>query len=168
MQTERAAHEAWAYLITRSPVAARAMHIITSQIDDQNAFVISQEALANLVKCSERRLRDAVKILAEENWIEIRRIGGRGTVNAYVVNDRVAWTGARDGIRHSLFSAKVYVPDTEQPDREELGKQAPLWRLPSVYPGEAQLPSGEGLPPVSQPNFQGMEPDLPSRQLDEE
>jgi len=162
VQTERAAHEAWATLITKSPIAARAMHIITSQITDQNAFIISQEALAGLVKCSERRLRDALKILAEDNWIEIRRIGGRGTVNAYVVNDRVAWQGTREGIRYSLFSAQVYIPESEQPDREDLGKQKPLRRIPSIHGDEQQLPSGEGLPPVSQPLLGGLEPDLPA------
>ena len=165
VQTERAAHEAWASLIARSPIAARAMHIITSQIDDQNAFIISQEALAGLVSCSERRLRDALKILSEENWLEIRRIGGRGTVNAYVVNDRVAWTGSRDGLRYSLFSAKVFVPETEQPDRDELGSQPPLRRIPSMLQGEAQLPSGDGLPPVSQPALPGMEPELPALRI---
>ena len=165
VQTERAAHEAWAALITRSPIAARAMHVITAQIDDQNAFIISQEALAELVNCSERRLRDAIKILAEDNWIEVRRIGGRGTVNAYVVNDRVAWNGSRDGLRYSLFSAKVYVPEREQPDREELGNQAPLRRLPSMFAGEQQLPSGEGLPPIAQPALEGFMPDLPARRI---
>lgn len=158
VQTERAAHQAWAALITRSPIAARAMHVITAQIDDQNAFIISQEALADLVECSERRLRDAIKILAEDNWIEVRRIGGRGTVNAYVVNDRVAWNGSRDGMKYSLFSAKVYVPEQEQPDRDQLGKQPPLRRLPSMFAGEQQLPSENG-PPL---------PDLPARRLPDE
>ena len=39
---------------------------------------------------------------------------------------------------------------------------APLRRIPTLYPGERQLPGGPGLPPVSQPFFDGMEPDLPA------
>ena len=85
-------------------------------------------------------------------------------MNAYIVNDRVAWTGKRDGIRYSLFSAAVVVSEEEQPDRESLGHQAALRRIPDLLPGEMQLPSGEGLPPVSQPILEGMEPDLPARQ----
>ncbi|KJZ31267.1 replication protein [Paracoccus sp. S4493] len=165
VQTERAAHEAWAALITRSPVAARAMHVLTSRVGEHNAVILSQEALSNLVGCSERRLRDAVKLLAAENWIEIRRIGGRGTVNAYVINDRVAWAGARDGRRYSLFSATVIAVDDEQPDANELGQQAPLRQLPTMYPGEGQLPSGEGLDPPSQPSLGGLETDLPARRI---
>jgi hypothetical protein len=35
-----------------------------------------------------------------------------------------------------------------------------LHRLPRV--GELQLPAGQGLPPVSQPSFPGLEPNLPA------
>src|SRR3546814_3622969 len=84
-----------------------------------------------------------------------------------VINDRVAWTGKRDGIRYSLFSAAVLIADDEQPDREELGAQPALHRLPNLFPGERQLPSGPGLPPPSEPSLPGMEPDLPATQQPE-
>ena len=67
---------------------------------------------------------------------KIRQIGGRGTVNAHVINDRVAWSGKRDGIRYSLFSANVIISDDEQPDADEIGKQSPLRRLPMIVPAE--------------------------------
>jgi len=86
--------------------------------------------------------------LIEGNWIEVRQIGATGQTNAYVVNDRVAWHGAREGLRYSLFSATVVVSEEQQPDRAELGRQKPLRRLPRI--GEQQLPSGPGLPPPSQ------------------
>ena len=162
VQTERAAHEAWAALIRKSPLAAQVMHILTSQVGDHNAVVISQKVLAQLVEGSERGIRDALALLRRDNWIETRQIGGRGTVNAYVINDRVAWNGKRDGIRYSLFSARVIASEEEQPDRQELGQQPPLRQIPSVYSGEQQLPSGPGLPPPSQPFFNGMAPDLPT------
>src|SRR3546814_5049405 len=59
-----------------------------------------------------------------------------------------------------LFSATVVVSDSEQPDRDTLGKQEPLRRLPPI--GERQLPHGDGLPPPSQPFLDGIEPDLPA------
>src|SRR3546814_4386854 len=73
----------------------------------------------------------------------------------------------RDGIRYSLFSAAVLIADDEQPDREELGAQPALHRLPNLFPGERQLPSGPGLPPPSEPSLPGMEPDLPATQQPE-
>src|SRR3546814_14598041 len=66
----------------------------------------------------------------------------------------------REGLRYSLFSATVVVSDSEQPDRDTLGKQEPLRRLPPI--GERQLPHGDGLPPPSQPFLDGIEPDLPA------
>jgi len=166
IQTDRAVHEAWAVLIGKSPIAAMAMHIITANVGDYNAFIISHDELARLISCSPRRLRDAIKLLQEGNWLEVRRIGQRGTVNAYIVNDRVAWHKARDDKRHSMVTGRIYLAEDEQPDREELGKQSPLRRLPALYPGEMQLPSGNGLPPPSSPALPGMEPDLPATQIE--
>lgn len=162
VQTERAAHEAWASLIEKAPKAAQLMHILTARIGEHNAVVVSQKTLSDLMKCSRRTIQRAVDVLVSDRWIELRQIGENGTVNAHIINDRIAWTGKRDGIRYSLFSAAVIVSDIEQPDQEQLGNQEALRRLPSLFRGENQLPAGDGLPPPSQPFFDGMEPDLPA------
>lgn len=162
VQTEREAHEAWAALMRESPAAAMMMHLLVARLGEHNAVVISQKVLGDLMGKSRDTVKRAVATLRDRNWIEVRQIGDRGTVNAYIVNDRIAWTGKRDGIRYSLFSASVVVSDAEQPDREGLGTQELLRRIPDLLPGERQLPSGSGLPPISQPAFPGMEPDLPA------
>src|SRR3546814_6297989 len=41
------------------------------------------------------------------NWIEVRRIGENGTVNAYVLNDRVVWSGPRVGLRYRSEERRV-------------------------------------------------------------
>ena len=115
-----------------------------------------------LAGASRRGVQNALSILERDRWIELRQIGDRGTVNAHVLNDRVVWSGARDGLRYSLFSAVVVVSEEEQPDRVELGEQQPLRRVPRLYPDEGQLPTGAGLPPPSEPALPGMEPDLPA------
>ncbi|MBS1066903.1 replication/maintenance protein RepL [Gluconobacter kondonii] len=138
------------------------MHLLVARVGDHNAVVISQKALAELMGVTDRTVRTAVKILQAGNWLEVRQIGDRGTVNAYVLNDRIVWTGPRDGIRHSLFSAAVVVSSAEQPDKDALDNQPPLRQLPSIYAGERQLPTGPGLPPPSQPSLDGLEPDLPT------
>jgi len=139
------------------------MHLLTARVRNNNAVVISHKTLARLLGVkSVTTIKAALAVLEADRWIEVRQIGQNGTVNAYVINDRVAWSGARDGIRYSLFSATVIAASDEQPDVEELGHQEPLRRLPSLFRDEAQLPSGNGLPPPSQPFFEGMEPDLPS------
>lgn len=167
VQTERKAHEAWAGLMRESPNAAMLMHILVARVGANNAVVTSQKTLATLMGRHINTVKNALRVLKDRNWIEVRQIGDRGTVNAYVINDRIVWTGPRDGIRYSLFSAAVILSDDEQPDREELGKQEALRRVPSLFAGERQLPAGEGLPPISQPFFDGMEPDLPATLLEE-
>lgn len=107
-------------------------------------------------------VKRALAILKEGGWIEVRQVGPSSTASAYIINDRVAWFGRREGIRYSLFSATVVVSEREQPDKEELGRQGSLRKLPRMYADERQLPTGEGLPPPSEPPLPGLEHDLPS------
>jgi len=165
LQTERAAHEAWAKLISEAPKAAQLMHLLVARIGENNAVVISQKNLIRLMGASRPTVQRAVKKLKDDLWIEVRQIGDRGTTNAYVVNDRVAWLGRRDGIRYSLFSAAVVISDDEQPDAADLDRQEPLRQIPSIGRGEQQLPTGPGLPPPSEPTLPGMEVDLPAKAL---
>lgn len=132
VQTERAAHEAWSDLIDVSPKAAKVMHILTSRIGDKNAVVISQDTLGKLAKASRRTVQRALALLREGNWIDIRQIGPSGTVNAYIINDRVAWADKRDNLRLSIFSAMVIVDAEDQPDRDTLDTLPPLHQLPSI------------------------------------
>ena len=163
MQTERAAHERWATMAITQPRASALLHVILAQMGRHNALVASQATLARLSKCSVATLKRSLSILREGNWIEVRQIGPTGTTNAYIVNDRVAWSGDRDGIRYSLFSAAIVVSDDEQPDKSQLGALPSLQHIPSLTLGEQQLPSGPGLPPPFEPALPGMEPDLPTK-----
>lgn len=163
VQTERAAHEAFAVLIGKSPLAAKIMHLLISRVAEHNAVVISHGTLAKMLGAHRRSIVRAMELLERDRFLETRQIGDRGTVNAYVLNDRVVWIGPRDGLRYSLFSATVVVSSDEQPDGDALDSLEPLRRLPTLYVGERQLPTGDGLPPPSQPSLAGLEPDLPAR-----
>ena len=123
------------------------MHILTARIGEHNAVIISQKTLRTLMGCSRPTVQRALDVLAQDRWIEVRQVGESGTVNAYVINDRVAWATGRDGLRYSLFSAAVVLSEEEQPDRAELGRQEPLRKVPSLFRDERQLPNGPGLPP---------------------
>jgi len=163
VQTERKTHEAWARLITKKPRAAALAHHLVAQMGHQNAVVIPQTVLAKLMECSVDTVQRAVRDLVAEKWISVVRLG-RGKEAAYVVNDRVAWGQPRDQLRLSVFSAAV-VADFDDQDEALLG-HGDLRRIPTLYPGEQQLPSGLGEDPPSQPAFLGLEPDLPARKID--
>lgn len=163
VQTERRAHEAWAALLRSSPRAAELMHLLVARMGQHNAVVVSQGALAKMMGRNRRTVQRALETLVEGNWVRALQIGDRGTVNAYVINDQVAWRGKREGLRHSLFSACVVVSEEEQASGVLERLSEPLQPLPSLFPGERQLPSGEGLAPPAEPDLPGMEPDLPAR-----
>jgi len=162
VQTEREAHEAWAKLIRKSPKAAELMHLITARIGDHNAVVMSIPTIMSLMGASRPTVVRAINLLREDLWVQTVQIGGSGTANAYVVNDKVAWTGARDGIKFSLFSASVIVSSSDQ--TYQIDNQKPLRKLARI--GELQMPIGGGLPPPSQPFLEGFEPEIPSYKQD--
>ncbi len=158
VQTERKAHEAWSRLWIKRPTAAALMHLLVAQMQNQNAVVVSQKTLASMLGVTDRTIRTAISQLVEESWIQVVRLG-KGKEAAYVVNDRVAWGQPRDQLRLSVFSATV-VADAEDQDPETLAI-SDLRKIPVIYPGERQLPTGDGEDPPSQPCLPDMEPDLP-------
>lgn len=154
VQTEQRAHEEWASLIAKKPRAAQLLHHLVAQMGHQNAVVVSQKVLAQLMGVTDRTVRTAVAELVAENWIQLIRIG-KGKKAAYVVNDCVAWGQARNQLRLSVFSATV-VADLDDQDPQIL-EHKELRRIPTLYLGEQQSPS---LTPPSQPSIDGLEPKL--------
>lgn len=161
VQTDKKAHEVWARFTLQKPTASALLHFMCAYMVDQNALVISQTALAKRLGVTSRTVRTAISDLAAAQWIQVVRLG-KGKECAYVVNDRVAWDKPRDKLNFSLFSANV-VADAD--DQIELDGP-PLKRIPVLFPGERQLPSGAGEDPPSQPSFDGLEPDLPALYAD--
>lgn len=114
--------------------------------------------MARILGVTDRTIRNAITTLEAGNWLQVIRIGA-GRECAYILNDRVAWADKRDNLRLSRFSAEV-IADADDQSEATLSSKADLRRLPRM--GEMQIPGGDGLPPVSQPFFNGMEPELPS------
>jgi hypothetical protein len=160
VQTDRASHEAWAALTRRSGLAAQIMHLLAARVGEFNAVVISQKTLAELAGASRRGVQNALKLLEQDQWIQLVRIGDTGSVNAHVINDRVIWSASRDKLRFSKFSAVVIASAQEQPNPDLLDSSDPLRSLPRE--DERQIPSGVGLPPPVEQSLPGMELDLPA------
>ena len=162
VQTERAAHEAWGQMVRANPRAAALLHTLVAHMDHQAAVVASRGTLAKLVGYSEATVKRAITDLKTDRWIQVVQLGGKGGVNAYVVNSSVAWADNRDKLCLATFSARVIAARDEQDQADS----SPLRRIPTLYPGEEQSPQGPGLEPPSQPFIEGMEPKLP--QIDKE
>jgi hypothetical protein len=164
VMTERAAHEAWSKLCIRAPRSAALLHILCAKMGTQNALVASHAVLAELCECSVSTLKRSISDLKKHNWIDVKHIGPTGTVCAYIVNDEVVWGQARDQRHLSTFRAQILISTKEQ--TPETLEPVKLRRIPTLYPGESQLPHGPGDEPPSQPSMPGLEPDLPSLQGD--
>ena len=158
VQTERAAHQAWAKLVRSNARAATLLHVLVAHMDHQSAIVASRATLGRLAGYSEATVKRAIADLRADCWIDVVQLGGKGGVNAYVVNSRVAWADSRERLGTAVFTARVIASQDEQ---EIAAIETPLRRIPTLYPGERQLPTGPGEPPPSQPSLPELEPDLP-------
>lgn len=157
VQTERATHEAWGRLTVSSPRAAALAHFLVANMEASGAVVASYATLAKMTGMSVSTIRRAIDDLKAGRWIEVVQIGGKGGANAFRINSRVAWAQARDKLHMASFTARVLADRDDQQAIDD----APLRRIPTLMPGEQQLPSGPGEEPPSQPAFPGLEPDLP-------
>lgn len=160
VQTEREAHEAWGHLINESPRAAALLHQLVANMDQSAAVVCSHGTLSEICGFSVATVKRAIADLVKNQWVQVVQLGGKGAACAYVVNSRVAWAAPRDMRHMSAFSARVLSRASEQDQVSLEGPQ--LRRIPVLRRGEAQLPSGAGQTPPSQPALEGLEPDLPS------
>lgn len=160
VQTERKAHEAWGRLAGKNPRAAALMHHLVARMGDQNAVVISQKTLAALLGVSVDTVKRGLQMLVAEKWIQIVKLNGPGTVAAYVVNSQVAFAERRETLHMALFSANV-VADAADQDAATL-THGELRKIPMLFPGETQLPTGPGEEPPAEPSLDGLEHDLPA------
>lgn len=154
VQMERDSLAAMAELIRRSPTAARALSLLCSMMDKTNAVAISHQLLADRLECSLATIKRSLELLVDDNWIEVWRIGKSGTVNAYVVNSRVAWADKRDNKQHAIFAAQVIVDRADTPESQQ--RKAPLRKIPIIFPPEMALLTGE-WPQGAQTQLPGME-----------
>lgn len=163
VQTDRATHEAWAKLAVKKPSASAVLHYLAANVGQHNAVIMSQKFIAKALGVTDRTVRNAISDLVGGNWVQVVRIGA-GREAAYVLNSRAVWADKRDNLRYSRFSAEVIADAEDQPAATLDGP--PLHQIPVIFDGERQLPTGEGLPPPSQPFLPDMEADLPAIQID--
>ncbi len=159
-QVDRAAIEDWGKLMLVNPRAASLLAFLVSRMGSCNSVTASQKTLGKLMGVHERTIGRAVRDLAKARWIQVVRVNGPGTVAAYNVNAKVAWTQSRDKLSTAEFYTTVIADRDDQKDEDSVPGE--LRPLPRLLRGERQLPAGAGLPPPSEPGLPGLEPDLPA------
>jgi len=154
VQIEREALIEWANFTRKKPTASALLQQLTAMMDKQGAIAISHRTLAKLSRCSINTVKTAISDLEKGNWIQVVRLGSTGTVNAYVINSRVAWCDLRDNKKMAIFSARI-VADVEEQSERTLSNDK-LRRIPIIHPPEEASPSGE-WPDGAQTQLPGLE-----------
>jgi DNA-binding transcriptional regulator YhcF (GntR family) len=154
VQVERHALHDWGHFIMKHQRAGSVLAHMVSLMDKQAAIVISHKTLAKVCGCGLNTVKRALDDLQKGRWIQVVQVGPTGTVNAYVVNSRVAWCDVRDNKKMALFSARV-IADVEDQSEATLSNDK-LRRIPIVHPPEQALPAGE-WPPGAQTQLPGLE-----------
>ena len=72
------------------PSAFEVFMFIIKNMDANNAFVVSMEALEEALVFSKSTLNKAIKYLEENKWLRIRK---QGTSNVYTINPEIARIG---------------------------------------------------------------------------
>lgn len=98
-------------MLSEMPKALEMFNFLIHNMGNNNALVISQNALSDALKCSRSTVARCTKYLKEKNAIELYK---SGNTNIYAVNSDIVWVGDDDKKAYSVFNAKVYITLNEQ------------------------------------------------------
>lgn len=144
LQFEKKAMKELQDLSMKSPPAMGTLMYMVTRMSRSNALVVSQQAIADELKCSRVTVNVAIRFLVQHNFIQVIKAGGS---SVYVVNSRVAWQGDR-GARYAAFGADVIAIESEQAG--DLDNLPPLKSVPKLFDGERLLVGNEEGPPPDQ------------------
>ena len=120
-------------LVMKSPISAVVLDILIEQMDNQNAVVCSYKTLENLTGKSKPSVSRALKVLKEDRWIQVVKVGN---VNAYVVNSSAFWQTKIEKKVYAKFSATILACSDEQEPATLAIKKGDLKEIPIVRPNE--------------------------------
>lgn len=84
---------------------------IAKNMDDKNALIVSQEALAKVLGVTTRTIQYAISYLKEKKALDVLKSGNS---NIYALNSKIVWKDDAENKKYAHFTAKVYVVSEEQ------------------------------------------------------
>jgi hypothetical protein len=84
---------------------------LVERMDNRNALVVSQQAIASALSLNRKTVERCVTYLRSKKAVTVLK---SGNTNVYAVNAQIAWKDTADNKRYAHFDAKVYVSDFEQ------------------------------------------------------
>lgn len=134
-------------LADTNKLSLKILMILAEKMNRQNAVVISQKTLCQLLGKGRTSVYNAVKTLEDGRWLKTLKIG---TANAYIINERVFWTDLTDKRRYAIFSANVIVSEEEQEISAEDWDAIETKHFPFLDSKTPIIVGDEELPPPDQ------------------
>lgn len=152
VQLSRAYLRSWRSLIRKNGLAAEILFYLVERMGrTTNAVVCSYATLTEVTGYSRRSVATAIKVLKDDNWIQVIKIGN---ASAYCLNERVVWQAGRNQRKYAIFSATVVASESEQEkDFEERTKEKLIY-IPVVEHHERIVSGSEDLPPPDQKDLE--------------
>lgn len=148
VQVSRAELRAIADLGAKSALALDLLMVLAQSMDKQNAVMISFKAMQQILGKSRPTLDRAVRLLREDNWIQVVKVG---TANAYVLNSAVFWTDRGDKRHMASFKAQIVTTLDEQDKDFRANPHVKLKRVPTLVSKDERVIVGtDELPPLDQ------------------
>jgi hypothetical protein len=85
-------------------------------MDNRNALVVSQQAIAEALGLHKNTVYLAVKYLKERKALIVFR---SSNTNIFAINAQIAWRDTADAKKFAHFDAKVYISESEQQDEQD-------------------------------------------------
>jgi hypothetical protein len=109
-------------------------------MNKQNAIIMSYATMQTIIGKSRVTLSNAVKVLREDKWIQVVKIG---TANAYVLNSAVFWTDKGFRKETATFTAQVVTTLDEQDKDLRKNQKIKLKRTPDLQVNEKMVQEPE-------------------------
>lgn len=98
-------------MMGENPMAVKVFTWLLKHMDNRNALVVSQKALAEALEVSRQTIYTSANYLREKKALDILK---SGNTNIYAVNVQIAWKSDANNKRFALFNAAVYIGGSEQ------------------------------------------------------
>lgn len=107
----------WRALMKESPIAAQILMLLIEHADKYNAVICSYKVLEEGLGYCRTTIYKAVKVLQDNNFIQIQR---SGTANVYLINREVAWKSWGKNFQYAQFAAQVMISKSEQQEKNDV------------------------------------------------
>ena len=98
-----------------NPTALTVFLWVVKFMDDRNALVASQQAIADALGLHKNTVYLAVKYLKEKKALTILR---SSNTHIFAINAQIVWRDSADAKKFAHFDAKVYVLESEQQEEK--------------------------------------------------